>query len=71
MDYDGDTVSVKGIFTDEANEELTKFIDNKANYIDLGGKNIRVNSKDTIQALYEVTKILDADKAKITAPVFN
>ena len=69
-DYDGDTVTCKGVFTVEANEELKQFQMSKRNFIDLGGQNVRVSSADVIQSLYCLTKILDADKDKMVNPVF-
>lgn len=69
-DYDGDTVSLKGVFTNEANDELRKFQNSKANFIDLGASNIRKSEHDCIQSIYVITKILDSDKSKITDPVF-
>lgn len=70
-DYDGDTVSIKGVFTEEANKELSEFVNNKANFIDVGGKNIRTNGKDVIQSLYEVTKVLPSDANRIIDPIFS
>ena len=69
-DYDGDTVSVKGIFTDEANEEIRKFINEKQNYLSLDGGLVRGNGDDVKQSLYMFTKILDDDKNKLTQPTF-
>ena len=34
-DYDGDQVTVKGIFSDEANEELDKQLSNSSHYFTL------------------------------------
>lgn len=68
-DYDGDTVSVKGVYTIEANDELAEFMQSKRNYIDLGGKNVRSSSGDSIQAIYNLTKVLK--DTKLTDPVFE
>lgn len=70
-DYDGDTVTVRGVYTNEANEELMKFKDSKMNFIDLGSSNIRSSSGDVIQAIYCFTKVLDSDKNKLTQPTFK
>ena len=70
-DYDGDTVTVRGVYTNEANEELMKFKDSKMNFIDLGSSNIRSSSGDVIQAIYSFTKVLEADKNKLTQPTFK
>lgn len=69
-DYDGDQVSVKGVWTQEANDELNKFVSSVSNYIDLGGVNIRVSTNEAVQSLYCLTKILPQDKDKIQKPVF-
>ena len=70
-DYDGDTVTIKGVFTNEANDEIRKFINTKQNFIDMDARSIRTSSGDVIQSLYAFTKILDADKSKIQQPTFK
>lgn len=69
-DYDGDTITVKAAYTNEANQELKEFRDMKMNFIDLGSTNIRSSSADVIQALYSFTKVLDADKKLLSSPEF-
>ena len=69
-DYDGDQASVKGVWTQEANDELNKFISSVSNYIDLGGVNIRVSTNEAVQSLYCLTKILPQDEDKIQKPIF-
>ena len=69
-DYDGDQVGVKGVWSVEANEECRKIIESKAYYLDLNGMNIKVSTNEAVQAIYSLTKILDADKGKLTDPVF-
>ena len=61
-DYDGDTVTVKGVWTTEANAELNEELNSKKHYIGLTGKNIRVGSNEAIQALYSLTLLLDDSK---------
>lgn len=65
-DYDGDQVSVKAVYTVEANEELFKYMDSKANFINSGGNNIRVSSNEAVMAIYSLTKVLDETKPKLT-----
>lgn len=65
---DGDQTTVKGVFTEEANQELLNFMNSKANYIDVGGKNVRTSGKEAVQAIYNLTKVLDG--TKLTDPVF-
>ena len=69
-DYDGDTVVIKGAFTSETSDELRRFRDSKMNFIDFGSSNIRSSSKDVIQSVYNLTKILDTDKATLSDPIF-
>lgn len=67
-DYDGDQVTVKGAWTDEAIDEQTKLIASKRQMIGLSGKNIRVGSNEAIQSLFNLTLILP--DAKNEKPVF-
>ena len=69
-DYDGDTVGVKGVWLQESNEELMKFIKSKSHYINFSGGNFRSPSNEAIQSLYSMTKILPQDLSKVTDPVF-
>ena len=57
-----DTVSAKGVYTKEANEELGKFINSKANYINLSGKPLRSSSNEAIQSIYDLTRVLPGTK---------
>ena len=54
-DYDGDQVTVKGVFYDESNAELVKYINSKQQFISLNGTNMREVSKQGIQCLYNLT----------------
>ena len=67
---DGDQVTIKGIYSVEANKELEEYTKSKAHYISLGGKNVRNLSNEGIQSLYSLTKVLDQDASKLTNPVF-
>lgn len=69
-DYDGDTASVKGSFYIETNEEQKKFVRSKANFINTGVSNIRVSSNESVQATYNLTKVLYGDDKKLTNPIF-
>ena len=64
-DYDGDTVTVKGIYTEEANEELKKFHNSKVNFTSMQSSNIRSSAEQVAQSVYNLTLILDSDKNKI------
>lgn len=67
---DGDQTTVKGVFSEEANAELDAQLKAKSHYFNLGGKGVRTSSKEAIQSLYNLTLCLEADKNKITNPVF-
>lgn len=69
-DYDGDQATVKGIFSEEANEELDRQLRSKSHYFNLGGKGIRTSSREAIQSLYNLTLVLSDDESKISNPVF-
>ena len=70
VDYDGDQVTVKGVFSEEANRELDKQLSNKAHFFNLGGKGVRTSDKEAMQSLYSLTLCLEADRDKISDPVF-
>ena len=70
-DFDGDTVTLKFVYTDEANAELREFVNKKENFIDLNGSTIRQSSGDVIMSLYALTKVLSNDKSKLTQPTFK
>lgn len=69
-DYDGDSAGVKGVWIQESNAELRKFLNSKSHYINMSGSNIRTPSNEAIQSLYNMTKVLDQDKSKLTDPKF-
>ena len=56
-DFDGDQVSLRGIFTNEANEETAKLINSKTMILDQSGSNTRELGNDGLMSLY----ILSAD----------
>ena len=55
-DYDGDMVTLRGLFTQEANEEAERKINSTANILDIVGKNIRTVSAEGLQTFYDLTK---------------
>ena len=69
-DFDGDQVTVKGVFSEEANEELEKQLSSKSHYFNLGGKGVRTSDKEAMQSLYSLTICLEDDKGKLSDPVF-
>jgi hypothetical protein len=54
-DYDGDQVTVKGVYTDEANEEIRSYIHSKKYLIGLTGTNSRQAKDEAIHAVYALT----------------
>lgn len=60
-DYDGDQVTCKGVYTEEANQELREFLNSKENFMDFGCKPLRASSGDVIQSIYALTRILNPD----------
>ena len=55
-DYDGDQVSIKGLFTQEANNEADILINSKKMMLSIRGENMRTNEKELILTLYALTK---------------
>lgn len=68
-DYDGDQVTDKTTFSIEANEELLKHMNSKANYVTLGAEAVVSSSNEAIQSLYNLTLVLS--ETKLTEPVFK
>lgn len=55
-DYDGDQVTVKGLFSQEANIEAEKIMKSKSNILNIYGDNMRKTTNEGIQTLYALTK---------------
>lgn len=49
-------VSVKGIFTQEANVEAMEIIKSKQHILNISGGNMRTSSNEAIQTLYALTR---------------
>lgn len=69
-DYDGDQVTIKGLYYDESNKEQMDLIDSKSHYLTLNGVNVRVTTNEGIQALYNLTKRLSGTN-NLTKPRFK
>lgn len=54
-DYDGDSVPIRAIFTEEGNLSAEAFSRNKMNFLTPDGKNIRSTEIDAIQIAYNLT----------------
>ena len=53
---DGDQLSIKGIFSQEANAECDRIVRDKANILDINASNVRKSTNECIQTLYTLTK---------------
>lgn len=67
-DYDGDQVSVKGIYSAEANAELDQQMNSKIHYIGLDGISVMDVGKEAKQSLYCLTMVLP--NSNLTDPQF-
>ena len=67
-DYDGDQITVSGIFSVEANKELEDFSNSNGQFITLSGMNGRVSGGEAVQAMYDLTLVLP--DTKLTNPEF-
>lgn len=64
-DYDGDQVTIKILWTQEANEEIKKKILEPSFFITPSGSNIRQIGKEGLQTMYMITKEPDAKSRTI------
>ena len=55
-DYDGDQITAKILWTQEANEECEKVINSKSFILNPNGGLMRTGDLETIQTLYVLTK---------------
>lgn len=55
-DYDGDQVSIRGVFSQEAKIEAEKIMKSKANILNVYGQNMRKTTNEGVQTLYMMTK---------------
>lgn len=56
-DYDGDQVSLRGIWSDEANLEAEEIMQRKMSALNIAGGNSKGVSKELFNSMYELTKI--------------
>ena len=61
-DYDGDQITCKIAFTQEANEELENYMYKKDNFINASGKLIRTIENEISQTIYVCTKTPDKEE---------
>ena len=69
-DYDGDQISIKSIYSVEANKELEEQLNSKRRYISVSGKNIMVTTNEGVDAMYALTMVLPNDSKRMTRPRF-
>ena len=55
-DYDGDQVTIKSLYTQEANEEAEKILKSASYIINGYGENMRTSTKECIEAMYQLTR---------------
>lgn len=55
-DYDGDQVTLKGVYSQEANIEAEKILKSKSHILNIYGENMRKTSNEGVQTLYHLTK---------------
>ena len=55
-DYDGDTVSLKILFSLEANQEAAEMLENIKHYVSIQGKLVRVLGNETYLTFYNMTR---------------
>lgn len=67
-DYDGDMVTIKGVFTEEANKELKDQLNSNRHYIGLGCTPEIECTKEAIQSLFSLTLTFESDL--LTEPKF-
>lgn len=67
--YFKDQVTIKGIYTKEANKEIEDMLNSKSHYINLGGKGIRESDSEAIMSLYSLTLCLPDDISKMTKEI--
>lgn len=69
-DYDGDQVTVKSVYSIEANNELRNQMNSKRHYIALGGNNIMETTNEGVAALYALTMNDTSKDTKFIDPEF-
>ena len=55
-DFDGDTVSLRSVYTQEANKEAERIINSPAYFLNVSGKNTRVLRNEGVQTLFTLTR---------------
>ena len=53
---DGDQVTLKGVYSQEANQEAEKLLMSKSHILNIYGQNMRRTTNEGVQTLYMLTK---------------
>ena len=65
-DFDGDTLSVRGIWSDEANMEADDIMKRKMSALLITGGNSKVVAKEVFNSFYELTKNGNSPSANVS-----
>lgn len=49
-------VTVKPLFTQEANKEAEKILNSKSNILNISGSNVRNSTNEAVQTIYQLTR---------------
>ena len=55
-DYDGDQISVRTLFSQEANLEAERIMSSNMNFFNSAGSNVRATTNEAVQTIYALTK---------------
>lgn len=70
-DYDGDQITAKLIYTQEANKECDAYMKSKAFFIKANGANVRVIENEATQTFYSITKDPPANAGRVVGDLKN
>ena len=66
-DYDGDQITVKSVYSQEANLEASKKMFQLSNLLTVNGSNIRLTTIEALQCLYMTTRWGNPKEEKVSA----
>lgn len=59
-DYDGDQITIKGVYSQEANQEAERLLYAKTHILNVYGANMRSTTNEGVQTLYMLTRFVDS-----------
>ena len=68
-EFDGDQVTVKAVYYDEANAELRNYINSKRQFLSFNGTNMRELNKQGYQCTYNLTLAMPDTKITPTKEI--